>query len=365
MLMSVCEEQVKLVHGAAPPTPGSLHISAHYPSPQAAEQLGGPVPAAPTPSEVDLRQLQQDLARVTRQKQRHQLPLVHLTDACVHGDTVGKGASSTAFAVSSIYFHDVVFKTGVLGQLAVEGNLQAQVHHPGIVQAISLVLPKDSHAHFHQPAWLAMDRHGGSLHQTLTQFPQGLQAKEVLHKAHQLASALLWAHTAGVVHQDLHTQNVLNSRDGHSWLLADFGQACSTTQEDNPSKATVLSRIGCGKGIEAPEVAQQWMSSGQYTVAPPQDIWALGLLLNKASGGQPPLEHLEAIRQTHVNQDFKAAVNLEEDQRDLVDLQYLANLLTSGGSYATHVQVCRLPGEEYDLLRKIINGCLVVNPEGR
>ena len=71
-----------------------------------------------------------------------------------------------------------------------------------------------------------------------------LQAKEVLHKAHQLASALLWAHTAGVVHQDLHTQNVLNSRDGHSWLLADFGQACSTTQEDNPSKATVLSRIG-------------------------------------------------------------------------------------------------------------------------
>ena len=29
------------------------------------------------------------------------------------------------------------------------------------------------------------------------------------------------------------------------------------------------------------------------------------------------------------------------------------------------VQVCRLPGEEYDLLRKIINGCLVVNPEGR
>ena len=45
---------------------------------QAAEQLGGPVPAAPTPSEVDLRQLQQDLARVTRQKQRHQLPLVHL-----------------------------------------------------------------------------------------------------------------------------------------------------------------------------------------------------------------------------------------------------------------------------------------------
>ena len=95
------------------------------------------------------------------------------TDACVCGDTVGKGASSTAFAVSSVYFHDVVFKTGVLGQLAVKGNLQSQVHHPGIVQAISLVLPKDSHAHFHQPAWLAMDRHGGSLHQTLTQFPQG------------------------------------------------------------------------------------------------------------------------------------------------------------------------------------------------
>ena len=113
---------------------------------------------------------------------------------------------------------------------------------------------------------------------------------------------------------------------------------------DPQHKLVMLSQecteCSCGKGIEAPEVAQQWMSSGHYTVAPPQDIWALGLLLNKASGGQPPLEHLEAIRQTQVNQDFKAAVHLEEDQRDLEDLQYLANLLTSGGSYATNVSAC-------------------------
>ncbi len=52
-----------------------------------------------------------------------------------------------------------------------------------------------------------------------------LSTQEVVVRSQQLAAAVAWLHTKGVVHQDLHSSNVLKSLDGPEFLIADFGNA--------------------------------------------------------------------------------------------------------------------------------------------
>lgn len=56
----------------------------------------------------------------------------------------------------------------------------------------------------------------------------------VVERMVMVASALEWIHCWGLVHQDLHTGNVLQTLDGSQWKLIDFGQAVWTYSEDGP-----------------------------------------------------------------------------------------------------------------------------------
>ena len=47
-----------------------------------------------------------------------------------------------------------------------------------------------------------------------------------------LASALACMHEHGLVHQDLHPNNVLQTLDGTEWRITDFGNAAWMTQQD-------------------------------------------------------------------------------------------------------------------------------------
>ena len=51
----------------------------------------------------------------------------------------------------------------------------------------------------------------------------------------------------------------------------------------------------CGRGIESPELAQEWLTNGCYHPTPGQDVWAFGLLLLRAMGGTRPRDHMMAI----------------------------------------------------------------------
>ena len=55
-----------------------------------------------------------------------------------------------------------------------------------------------------------------------------------------VASALNWIHGEGLVHQDLHPGNVLETLDGSTWRLSDFGCARWTKQADgSPTRLTI------------------------------------------------------------------------------------------------------------------------------
>lgn len=123
-----------------------------------------------------------------------------------------------------------------------------------------------------------------------------LELSRVLRIGVQLCDALEAAHALGIIHRDLKLENVMlldgpNERD-HVKIL-DFGLARRTVED---SRATATGLIAGTPRYLAPEVAL-----GNAEPAPPQDIYALGVVLGEiATGGMlwegPTLEALFAAK---------------------------------------------------------------------
>ena len=107
-----------------------------------------------------------------------------------------------------------------------------------------------------------------------------LDVEEAVRIVREVADALEYAHSEGVVHRDLKPENILMSR-GHA-LLADFGIARASKARDD----VALTQAGVSLGTPAymsPELA-----SGETTVGPASDVYALGCILFELLTGQPP-----------------------------------------------------------------------------
>jgi serine/threonine-protein kinase len=107
-----------------------------------------------------------------------------------------------------------------------------------------------------------------------------LDIDEAVRIVREVADALDYAHSEGVVHRDLKPENILMSR-GHA-LLADFGIARASKTRDD----VALTQAGVSLGTPAymsPELA-----SGETDVGPASDVYALGCILFELLTGQPP-----------------------------------------------------------------------------
>jgi serine/threonine-protein kinase len=120
---------------------------------------------------------------------------------------------------------------------------------------------------------------GESLRAKLTR-ERRLDIEEAVRIVREIADALDYAHSEGVVHRDLKPENILMSR-GHA-LLADFGIARASKARDD----VALTQAGVSLGTPAymsPELA-----SGETDVGPASDVYALGCILFELLTGQPP-----------------------------------------------------------------------------
>jgi eukaryotic-like serine/threonine-protein kinase len=111
---------------------------------------------------------------------------------------------------------------------------------------------------------------------------RSLKLVEVLDIAIQIASALVAAHTAGIVHRDIKPENIMVRNDGIVKVL-DFGLAKLTERHDSSltgSEATTMALVNTEPGSVLGTAA--YMSPEQAAgrdVDTRSDIWSLGVVL--------------------------------------------------------------------------------------
>src|SRR6266571_2206573 len=149
----------------------------------------------------------------------------------------------------------------------------AQLHHPHIVPL------HDSGEQDGLPYFVMPYVEGESLRDRLEREPQ-LPVPEALRIADDVAKALGYAHTLGVVHRDIKPENIL-LENGHA-LVADFGiaRAISAAGSDR------LTETGIALGTPAYMSPEQGAEDGR--VDGRSDLYALGCVVYEMLAGTPP-----------------------------------------------------------------------------
>lgn len=133
---------------------------------------------------------------------------------------------------------------------------------------------------------------GGSLSDKIAKGP--LDIRETLRYASEIAEALEYLHTEGVIHRDLKTSNVLTDLSQNAFL-ADFGIARFT------SDSTQAVHTGRGTPMYAPP-EQHKMTA----ISPQSDIYSFGVMLYELFAGHLPWngEAPLGIKQLYSNEEL-------------------------------------------------------------
>lgn len=156
----------------------------------------------------------------------------------------------------------------------VEAQAAAQLQHPSIVQVYDVGEVGEL------PYFTQEFVDGGTLAQRLAKetLPTDTAARMLL----ELAEAVAFAHSRGVVHRDLKPSNVLITSDG-SLKIADFGLARRMEDQSHLTKdGTILGT----PSYMAPEQAY----GSSHEIGPLSDIYTLGAILYEFLVGRPPFK---------------------------------------------------------------------------
>ena len=168
-----------------------------------------------------------------------------------------------------------------------EAHTLARLRHPNVVAIVGV-------GEHEGAPWIALEYVlGQSLEDRLRTGP--LPIPEALAVARDLAKALNYVHTCGVLHRDLKPGNVLLSADGAR--LTDFGLA------KDPSASThKLTATGAFLGTPGYWPPEQARGDGA-AIGPHSDLYGLGAVLYACLTGEPPVNAptLQAYLMDEVN----------------------------------------------------------------
>jgi len=120
---------------------------------------------------------------------------------------------------------------------------------------------------------------GESLRDRLTREKQ-LPIVEALRIAREVADALEYAHSRGVIHRDIKPENIL-LQGGHA-LVADFGIALAVQH----AGAERMTQTGLSLGT--PQYMSPEQAMGEKTIDRRSDVYSLGAVLYEMLSGEPP-----------------------------------------------------------------------------
>ncbi|MFI5207729.1 MAG: protein kinase [Gemmatimonadales bacterium] len=121
---------------------------------------------------------------------------------------------------------------------------------------------------------------GESLRDRLNREKQ-LPVEDAVRIAREVADALQYAHTRGVVHRDIKPENVL-LHGGHA-MVADFGIALAASRSEGSTRMTET-----GMSLGTPAYMSPEQAMGERDITPRADVYALGCVLYEMLSGEAP-----------------------------------------------------------------------------
>lgn len=158
-----------------------------------------------------------------------------------------------------------------------EGELLSVLDHPNIIKCIGY--SKDP------PYWVAMDYVESKLTSFVGRCANAEEESDILLLLAQLASAMSYLHTRGLVHRDICMSNILVDHDGLLKLI-DFGLTVPIDSSVTRGRAGTPSYM-------APEMIRKW------THTEVTDIYSFGVVMYELLTGTKPFRgHLREQRMT-------------------------------------------------------------------
>lgn len=196
---------------------------------------------------------------------------------------LGRGGMATVYLAHDIERDQLVALKVLLPELAVnlgidrflrEIEVGTMLQHPHIVGVL------DS-GHVENTLYYTMPFvNGASLRERLQREKQ-LSISDAIGIARDVADALDYAHSRGVIHRDIKPENILLSPDGGA-MVADFGVARAVSVAGGDT----ITRTGMTVGTPTYMAPEQAM--GSRDVTPESDIYSLGCVVYEMLAGQPP-----------------------------------------------------------------------------
>jgi serine/threonine-protein kinase len=187
-----------------------------------------------------------------------------------------------------------------------EAEVTGGLEHPGIVPVYSLGRHPDG-----RPYYAMRLVRGTTLKEAIDAYHQStpgetdpgarsLAFRRLLERVRDVAEALEYAHSRGVVHRDVKPQNIMVGRFGET-LLVDWGLAKAQGQPaatpgpgggvDTPVASTGSDETAAGTAVGTPAYMSPEQARGiAETVGPASDVYGLGATLYHVLTGHAPLE---------------------------------------------------------------------------
>jgi serine/threonine-protein kinase len=206
-------------------------------------------------------------------------------------EELGRGASATVYLAQDLrhgrrvalkVLHPALGAALGVERFQREIRTQARLQHPHILPLF------DSGTAGGRLFYIMPYVEGGSLRDRLRRFGP-LAVGAAVHLGIEVASALAYAHAAGVIHRDLKPENIMLSPTGEA-ILADFGiaYALEGSEEVGPDSDPGGRLTETGVTVGTPTYMSPEQAAGDETLTGASDQYALAAVLYEVLSGQPP-----------------------------------------------------------------------------